>query len=902
MSRLYRLALRAFPARHRRQYAAEMVDAFERQLAVHRHSGSLGAARFAIAACLNVLATGIAERRRHRVMRLGSVFSALDFTLAWRILLRHRGLSIVSVFGMAVGIAICAVAFTVTFVMLDTRLPLPDGDRIVSLVSYDSATSNNEMRLAHDFSAWRGLRSIEHLSIARQVQRNLIVAGRLAEPIAVSQISASAFRVTGVAAFRGRHLLPEDEAPNADDAVVIGYGEWLRRFDGAPDIVGTRIQLGTEHYTIVGVMPDGFGFPTYHGFWVPWRVPDGTYAPRTGPLVTIFGRLAPGATIDSAQAELTAISDRLAGELPATHQHLRGRVVPYVYAYTDMGSPDNIVTMYAIRLAIVLLLVLVCVNVAILVYARTATRQGEIAVRGALGASRLRIVAQLFVEALTLAAVAAIVGVGITMMALPQLEAAFLGIVGGRMPFWMDFSLPVESVIYIVALTLLAAGIVGVAPALKATGRDVHARLQTLSAGSGSRMQMGRVWTTLIAAQVALTVALLPAAMFFTWDGLRIRSGDSGFASREFMTAALASDRALETPGAESDAAFRARYAASIDTLEPRLRAHAAVRDVTFSALNPGEELAMVIDAEGKEPPPDLVDYNIVEGEKRGHLARYNQVATNFLDAFGVPVILGRGFSTSDPGADRIVVNRTLADAVFGGESPLGRRIKYVGRSREAGERTVPMDRWFEIVGVVADFPINQRFPDLRIYHPAAIAQLYPARVSVRVRSADPATFSDALRQISAAVNPHLQVRDITSAQITVAREQGLFRMIGTAVGLVMLSVIVLSGAGIYALMSFTVAKRRREIGIRAALGANRNRLLAGIFSRAIAQLGAGAAIGMVAAFGLEQLLEGEMFQGYGAVILPLVAIVMMAVGLLAALGPARQGLRIQPTEALREE
>ncbi|HYE86877.1 MAG TPA: FtsX-like permease family protein, partial [Vicinamibacterales bacterium] len=214
----------------------------------------------------------------------------------------------------------------------------------------------------------------------------------------------------------------------------------------------------------------------------------------------------------------------------------------------------------------------------------------------------------------------------------------------------------------------------------------------------------------------------------------------------------------------------------------------------------------------------------------------------------------------------------------------------------------VAMERWQEIVGVVADFPANERFPTPLVYHAAAFGDIHPARIAVRVRAPDPATFSSALREVSTAVNPNLQVRNVTTLDILVKRDQAAFRMIGITVGVVMLSVLILSAAGIYALMSFTVARRKREIGIRAALGADRNRLLAGIFSRALAQLGAGAAVGMLLAIGLERLLEGEMFQGYGAVILPIVAVVMTIVGVIAAYGPARRGLSIQPTEALREE
>ena len=904
IARLYRIALVAFPRRHRDLYAAEMIDTFERELARRRSTGAGAALAFAAAAFANLVAAGTIERRRRYVVRFGYLFSALDFTLAWRMLLRHPGLSIVSVFGMAVGIAVAAAAFALISMLMDPRLPLPDGDRVVSMLNVDASTSSNEMRLVRDFERWRGLTSVEHIGVARTVSRNLLVEGRSSESVTAVEMSASAFRVARVDALRGRYLLPEDEAPGAAGAMVIGYDEWVRRFNGDPDIVGRSLRLGGDTYEIVGVMPDGFGFPLNNSFWIPWRLDPLAYPPRTGPFAGIFGRLAPGATIESAQAELSELGRRAAAESPSTHEHLRPRVLPYAFAYTDMGDPDNFLAMRAIQLALLLLLVIVCVNVAILVYARTATRRGEIAVRGALGASRFRIIAQLFVEALTLAGVAATSGLFVVLIAMPQLEAAFLSVTGGRLPFWMQFRLKGDGVIYVVGLTLLAAAIVGVLPALKATGKNVHTGLQSLSPGSGSRMQMGRLWTLMIVAQVALTVALMPAAMFYAWDGLRLRTGDAGFASREYISATLAMDRSSETPAQTGDAAFTSRYAAAHRELDEQLRAQATTVDVTFSLVDAGQELAMAAVAEDQQPPTEPANYNIVEGSPLGHLVRYNRIAIDFLDAFDVPVILGRGFMPADLGTDHVVVNRTFASTVFGDANPLGRRIKYVGRSREATEdnRPLELERWHEVVGVVPDFPVNQVTPEPRLYHPGAYGDLYPARIGVRVRGADPATFAGPLRDISVAVNPNLQVRDITTTEIIVRRDQGIFRMIGATVAIVMLSVLILSAAGIYALMSFTVARRKREIGIRAALGADRNRLLAGIFSRAFLQLGAGAAVGMIGAFGLEQVLEGEMFQGRGAIILPAVALVMTTVGVLAAIGPARQGLSIQPTEALREE
>jgi predicted permease len=903
-TRLYQLSLRAFPARHRRTYAAEMLDAFERELA------SRASMRFVAAACLNAIAAGLDERRRDRRWRLGAMFSSLDFVLAWRMLLRYPGLSLVSVLGIAVGIAIATFATAMVSAMTNSTVPLDEGDRVVSLVLWDASTSNRETRLVHDFTAWRAMASVNDMAVTRTVQRNLIVPGKALEAVTVAEISAAAFRVARVPALRGRFLMAEDEAPGAPDVMVIGYDEWVRRFDADPEIVGRTAQLGSTTYDIVGVMPAEFTFPLYHRYWIPWRIDASVYGPRTGPAVNVFGRLAPGVTIESAQAELSAIGERLSASVPATHQHLRPRVLPYPQAYNDMDDPENAIVLQAIQVAIVLMLVVVCVNVAILVYARTATRQSEIAVRGALGASRRRIVAQLFVEALLLAGIAAAAGVAFGSTALQVLQGQML-IVGGRvLPFWMSLRLEPDGVLYIVGLTLLAAAIIGVVPAVNATGRRVHTGLQMLSPGGGSRMQMGRMWTTMIVAQVALTVALMPMAIFLAWMALQVRPDDSGFASREFLTAQLVADRAAEMPGDDGERAFTRYLAIAQGELDRRLREQSPVSEVTFSMTGVGEERALVLEVEGRDAPVDPVDYNIVEGSRRGHLVRFNRVATNFFEAYEVPLIMGRTFAASDAQAvdttAGVLVNRTLVDLVFGGANPLGARIRYVGRSREANARDVRLDQWYEIVGVVPDFPVlsYESERESKVYHAATFGDIYPVELAVRVPSGDPMTFAGAFRDLGVAVDPNLQLRDIATAEVVFRREQGLMRLIGLSVVIVLLSVIGLAAAGMYALMSFTVSQRRKEIGIRAALGADRNRLLIGIFARALGQLGGGAAAGVLGGIALDQIFdEGDrILAGQGAVIVPIVIVTITIVGVLAAIGPARKGLSIQPTEALREE
>jgi len=912
-TRLYLAALRAFPKRHRAAYAPEMIDAFEHELTSRRQRGGLSAMLFVLAACANAIVAGLGERRRHRrVLHTNVLFSRLDFLLAWRMMLRYPGLSIVAVFGMTVGIALAAAAFAIVSALMQATLPLPEGDRIVSLISADAVTGLREARMLHDVRSWRRMTSVEDVGLTRTVQRNLIVEGRPPDEVTVAEISASAFRVTRVPALRGRYLLPEDEQQGAPDAIVIGHDEWVKRFDADPNIIGRSLQLGSTAYAIVGVMPEGFSFPLFHGYWIPSRLDASVYEPRTGPGVNVFGRLANGSTFQQAQAEIAALrastpSTPSTPGTSGTSGTLISRVVPYTYAFTDMDDPENALSLYLMQIAIVLLLVVVCVNVAILVYARTATRLGEIAVRGALGASRRRIVAQLFVEAMMLSGVSAVAGIGLAAVALRQLQGSMLIVAGRVLPFWMSLELSMDDVIYVTALAVVSASIIGIIPALKATSARVHMRLQTLSPGSGSRMVMGRVWATLIVAQVALTVMVLPASMFHAWTALRFRTGDPGFAAGEFLTTQLVLDRATAAATGDGDREFTERFATIHRELDRRMREVATVSEVTFSMAGIGEERAVVVEIEGQPVPVDPVDYGMAAGTKRGHLVWFNRVATNFFDAFDVPIIMGRALQPSDTGtaASAVLINRTMVDTVFGGVNPLGARVRYVGRSSEARERDVVFDRWYEIVGVVPDFPTTRSLdprPVSRLYHAAAFGDVQPAEIAIRIRSADPTAFAGTLREIGASVDPNVQVRDIVTAESILMREQGLMRLIGTAIVTVMLSVIVLAAAGIYALMSFTVAQRKREIGIRAALGANRNRLLAGIFARAIGQIAAGVAVGLLGAFALENVLQGEMFQGRGAVLIPLVMLVMAIVGMIAVVGPARRGLSIQPTEALREE
>ena len=866
---------------------------------------------------LSFSARFMAERLRERhtpAAQRGALFSALDLKLGVRMLGRYPGLTAVSVAGMAVAIAITAGAFSILYAFTNPSLPFDEGDGIVALEMLDAKSHNPERRLAYDFQLWRTeLTSVTGIGAYRQAVRNLIEPGRETETARVTEMSAAGFGVTRVAALMGRALQDSDELLSAPPVIVIGHDVWRNRLQGDPSAIGRPLQLGSTVYTIVGVMPEGYAFPIADSFWIPLRLDAATREPRTGPALSVFGRLAPGATFESAQAELATLAGRVAAEEPETHAMLRPAVVPYIYPYFDMHNASARWTVHVVQMIISMLMIVVSVNVAILIYARTASRHAELAVRTALGASRARIVAQLFVEGLVIAAASAAAGLIFLSIGLRAINSAMRDVFP-QIPFWWTLGISPGVVIYTVSLALVAASILGIVPALKATGRGAQGDLKAISSGGGSGMQLGRLWTFLIVAQVAFAVALLPAVLFNAWDAVSHALHEPGAEASQMVTADVVFEAAVD--GAPIDAAFRSTYALRHAELEQRLEAEPGVAAVTFAAAAPGTEPAMVIEAEGAAPPANPVNYAIVDGTGQGRLARFNRIDLDFFDTFGVRLLAGRGFGPADAheASGTVIVNRSFVDEVLGGGHALGRRLRYVGRSREVREkvgqvtgnaalpRHEQLGHWYEIVGVVEDFPVlagNQS--NARLYHAVSRGQVYPATIAMKLPGGAPPAFAGRLREISASVDPSLQLRDVTTQAQVLQREQSTWRVIAAVLGAFMLSVVGLVAAGIYAMMSFTVARRRREIGIRAALGADPRRILSGIFARALRQLALGAAIGMAAAMLLDYSSEGDMLQGTGAVLLPAVAVFMTMVGLAAAAGPARRGLRIEPTEALKD-
>lgn len=811
----------------------------------------------------------------------------LDLKLGVRMLFKYPGLALAGGFGIAVGVAIAAggLSFILANYMASS-LPLAESERLVSIEMWDSAASSPARRMLHDYHAWRNeLKSISELGAFRTLTLNLVAqGGAQLESVRVASMTASGFPIARVAPILGRHLSPDDEREGAPAVVVIGESIWRARFAGDPGILGRTIQLGTASYSVIGVMPEGFAFPVNHRIWIPFRTAKAAVSdPLTGPDVSVFGRLAPGATLESAQAELDTVGRRTASAMPKIYAQLQPRVMPYPHPFLGLHEEQDLMGVFAMQGIVMSLLGLACLNVAILVYSRTATRQAEISVRSALGASRGRIIAQLFIEALVLSGASATAGIVIAWLSFRQLTTATLRI-APELPFWMSFRLVPEAVWYAALLGVFAAAIVGVVPALKATRRDVQADLRTIGT-AGSGMRLGKTWTVLIVAQVGFVVAILPAAVSSVWEETKAGIAGPGFAADEFLSAQLGMD---PVSGANAEAARR--YAVRHAELIRRLEVEPQITRATFAMVIPGDEPGASVETDDAQPSV--------------HAARFNRVDTNYFRAFDVPILAGRSFTAADTNTAFVVVSQSLAKQVFGGNA-LGRRVRYASPSRGSLAQNLEPRRWYEIIGIVSDFPASgvspgMDEPKLLVYHPAAPGQLQPATLMLRVRSG-PSAFGNRLREIAASVDPDLYLRRIMSLEEDLRREQWISRLQAAVIAGMTVSVLLLSAAGIYALMSLTVSQRRREIGIRTALGADRTRLIASIFSRAILQLSIGAGFGMLVAFALEREL-GVLRDHSPIVVLPAVALLMITVGLLAALGPARRSLRIQPTEALREQ
>jgi predicted permease len=833
---------------------------------------------------------------RMRAPRPRLPLSWLDVRLGVRLLRRYPGLTLVAGLALGFAIAVAALTFEAVTQVLNPSLPLDGGDRIVGFRLWNAETRQDVTNTAADLETWRTqLRSVEHVGAFRSVERNLITPDGESESIDLAETSAAAFGATQVPAHMGRTLAASDDVPGAPDVAVIAFHLWQERLGGETDVIGRTVRLGETQVSVVGVMPEGFAFPIAHDAWVPLRFSAADLARRDGPPAGfVFGRLTPGATLANAQAEVAALGARIAREFPDTHAHVTPTVLPYLQAMTNLPALAR-AALRSTNLGAVLFLVLIASNVALLMFARTVSREAELAMRSALGASRGRLVSQLFIESLVLALAAAAAGLGLASVAMPWVyRIAGIGLGVDRWPFWFHAGLSLLTAIYAVGLAGLVALIAGAWPALRVTSAAARWKI---GAQGGSTARFGGVWTGIIVVQVALIVACLPLVVDVGLDTSRFARYELTIPGDEYLTTRVVLQRdaaTVDMKDPDTTLADRMRFESSRAALLQELAAEPGIRSATLGDPPGAYVPRRFIDVDGPTQPARSA---------AGHRPQVATVAPGFFDTLGARIVAGRDLQRADArddGTTSVVVNESFVTEVLGDGPAVGRRIRFRDLDSQASGDAPAAEPWREVVGVVTDLPLTAD-PELReqagIYTPLSPGA-QPADLIVHV-AGPPGAMAPTVRSIAARVDPALRLSTISTLGDIVRKNAGFyafwFRVSLAVTGLLLL----LSLSCVYAVVSFTVSRRTREIGIRLALGADRRRLLSEILAKPMLRVGIGATLGTAAIAMLLLASQDSVTFRIWALIAGSAAMVV-AVSVLACAVPIRRALRIQPTEALR--
>ena len=813
----------------------------------------------------------------------------MDLKLGVRMLAKTPGLTLIATIALAVAMGAGAAYLEFVNDLVRPSLAGPFGDRIVGIRLLDVQEQKPKSIFLHDFETWRGAaRSFDELGAFRQVPGHLITADGRSEPARSVEISPAIFRVFPATPLVGRGLNESDARSDAEPVAVIGQELWRTRFNSDPSVVGQTVHLGRIPHTVVGIMPAAFGFPLNQNVWTPLKVPAGT-APGAGGELQLFG-------VVKSDVNLAAAGAELASMLPQRDRPLRVDVRAYVDSLLSGESANVSIQrlLHAGNLLFVLLLAICGANVATLVFARTATRESEITVRTALGASRRRICAQLFAEGLVLSLLATMTGLLLAGFVGRWLNQVVTSAIGQPLPFWYDQDLALETVLYGLALAFFSALIVGVIPALKATGAQLQGRLRESAVG-GSSMKFGRMWTGVIVTQVAITVLFLAALVSLGWSTYRGRlDQDVTFPREQILTARLVFEH--ETAGLKDADGREPFYRAGFKTMSDALHAVPGVRTVSYATEMPGTTFGRFA---LEFATPEVAAGAVAHSD--GLWVRSAGVGVNYFESTGSSLVAGRLFSESEIDTNRpvAVVDETFVRLVLGGRSAIGLMVR---EPQAAGK---PAGPWHEIIGVVTDLTVKPRKKsyDGTLFKPVSVDAAPHMNLLVRTH-ADAAPLTPTLQSAALVGAPAIRIDDVKSLD-RVADENALGeRMLLRVFAVVAAIALLLSMAGIYAMVSFTLARRTREIGIRVALGAAPRRIITSTFARAFMQVGLGILISGVpsAALLVVGAEDSGGMSGPGLAVMLAIGVFVGAVAVLSCLVPLRRALRIEPMQALRAD
>ncbi|HEX8501477.1 MAG TPA: ABC transporter permease [Pyrinomonadaceae bacterium] len=798
-----------------------------------------------------------------------------DARYGLRVLRKRPGFTAVALAVLALGVGANTAIFSVVNAVLLRPLPYPGSERVVAFDAVNPSKGVKESNMsAPDFEDWKAqARSFEALTIYTEGGSNLTGGGE-PERVNAAWVGTDFFRAMGVGAARGRALLPEDEATGAADVVVISHGLWQRRFGSDPGAVGRSVEMGGRSREVVGVMPPGFDFPRRAEVWGPLQLEAAKEA-RDNRSYQVLGRLREGGTLEAAQAELDTIAARLAESYPVTNSGWGVDLDPLKEETVGEMRPALLLLLAGVALV----LLIACANVANLLLARAAGRRREVALRLALGASRLRIVRQMLTESLLLAVAGGALGAGLSLW----LTDLLVALAPANTPRLAEASVDANVLLFAAGATLLTGLAFGIVPALQASKADLGESLK--EGGRGAAGGRSRVRSALVVSEVALSLLLLAGAGLLVKSFARLQAVNPGFDSGGVLTARVS------LPGARyKEPAQKAEfYAALTERLNalPGVEAAGATTSLPLGGSNLSVWRGFI--PEGRPATPEAS-----EG------ASYAVVTPGYFRALRIPVRAGRDFDErDDANSPKVaVVNETLARKFFAGQDPVGRHIA-IWRDEDFPRR---------IVGVVGDTkPQSLDAEDApQVYVPARQDAAWGGfSLAVRARGGDdPAALAPAVREAVRALDRQLPVYDVKTmgkvlGDSTAYRRVTVFLMAGFAA-----AALLLAGVGLYGVLSYTVAQRTREIGIRMALGARGRDVLGLVVRQGMLLTLAGLGLGLAGALLLTRLMEGLLY-GVSAAdpeVYALVALLLAAVALVACLVPARRATKVDPMVALRYE
>ena len=807
-----------------------------------------------------------------RTNLLGDLSQDLRYGL--RMLLKNPGFTIVAIIALALGIGANTAIFSVVNTVLLRPLPYKDPDRLV-MVWEDNSKQGfpRDTPAAANYIDWRDQNHVfEGMAAMVEISFNLTGAGD-PERIDGQRVSANLFSLLGINPQLGRAFLPEEDRPGANHVVIMSHGLWQRQFGADPAIIGKPINLNGESFTVVGVMPRGFQFPTRADqLWIPIAFDTTEARERGNHYLQVIARLKPGITLERTQAEMTTIAGRLEQQYPKTNTSIGAVVTPLHERVVGDIKPALLILLGAVAFV----LLIACANVANLLLARAAVRQKEIALRLAVGASRSRLMRQFLTESVLLSVFGGAVGLFLSFAGLDLLKR----FVPPNISHAQAATIDVKVLIFTVLVSVVTGLIFGLAPATQAANFNLNDTLKESGRDPGSGGN--RIRGLLVISEVAVSFVLLIGAGLLINSFMRLRNVDPGFRPEKLLTMKIVLPE-VRYPDRATRSAFYTELIRQVETV-PGVKSAAVATSLPLT--DTGNSIGISI--EGRpDPGPDHVPIVITR-----------IVSSRYFETMGIPLLKGRVFTEQDRAESTgvVVVSEITARRLWPGEDPIGKRI--------SGWSTDPQRKWVQIIGVVKDV---RQFglaadPKLQIYLPYEQARFFEPRALIVQTDVDPMSLATMVRRTVWEIDKDQPVSDISSMEEivsqSVARQRFSMLLLGVFAGLALL----LAAVGIYGVMSYSVAQRTHEIGIRIALGAQRSDVLKMTVGEGLRLVSTGVVIGLAAALILTRVMSSLLF-GVSAndpTTFITISLILVSVAVLASFVPALRATRVDPVFALR--